>query len=71
MPCNSPGMVISYTVVPRSRGYWIEVTDRLGSRRPIERFDTEEDAMQRLRDLQGEVPTAERKRTILRPRPPK
>jgi hypothetical protein len=39
----------SHTVVPSSRGYWIEVTDRLGSRRAIEHFATEEETMQRLR----------------------
>jgi hypothetical protein len=54
---NSPP---GYTVVPRRRGYWIEITDRLGGRRPIERFDTEEEAVQRLRALQGEVPTGKR-----------
>jgi hypothetical protein len=43
----------SYTVVPRRRGYWLEVTDRFGLRRAIERFDTEEEAVQRLHDLQG------------------
>ena len=58
MRSNPPG----YTVVPRRRGYWLEVTDRHGSRRPIERFDTEEEAVKRLRALQGAVPTAERKR---------
>ena len=66
--CHTLAMVVSYTVVPRGRGYWIEVTDSHGSRRSIERFDTEDKAVQRLRVLQGEVQTAERKRTFLRPR---
>jgi hypothetical protein len=66
-----PKSPVSYTVVPRRRGYWIEVTDSLGSRRPIERYDTEDKAVQRLRVLQGEVPTAERKGSFLRPRQPR
>ena len=61
----------SYTVVPRRRGYWLEVTDHLGLRRPIERFDTEEEAVKRLRALQGAVPTAAQKAAFLPPRQPK
>jgi hypothetical protein len=59
---------VSYTVVPRRRGYWIEVTDSLGSRRPIECYDTEDKAVKRLRALQGAVPTPAEKATFLPPR---
>jgi hypothetical protein len=60
----------SYTVVPRRRGYWIEFTDRLVSRHPIERFDTEEEAVQRLLVLQDERRAAKRKATFLHPGQP-
>jgi hypothetical protein len=61
-------MVGSYTVVPRGRGYWIEVTDSHGSRRQIERYDTEDKAVVRLRALQGAVLTAALKAAFLPPR---
>jgi hypothetical protein len=41
-----------FTVVPRSHGYLIEVIAENGSRKPIERYDTEDAAVQRLRVLQ-------------------
>ena len=42
----------SYTIVPRGRGYWIEATDERGSRRSLQRFDTEAEAVQRLHAIQ-------------------
>lgn len=42
----------SYTIVPRGRSYWIEATDKDGSRWSVQRFDTEEMAVRRLRVLQ-------------------
>jgi hypothetical protein len=49
-PCHTRGMV-SYTVTPRGRSYWLEAIDNDGSRRQVERFDTEDLAVQRLRVL--------------------
>jgi hypothetical protein len=60
-PCHTLGMVVSYTIVPRGRGYWIEASDNFGTRRPIERYDTEDRAVRRLRELQGSAALAERK----------
>jgi hypothetical protein len=50
--CHTLRMVI-YTIIPRNRGYWILSTDKTGSRRAIERYDTEDMAIQRLRVLQA------------------
>ena len=41
-----------YTIAPRGRGYWIEAVAEDGSRRPLERYDSEEAAVRRLRMLQ-------------------
>ena len=41
-----------YTIVPRNRSYWIKAIEKDGSRRTVERFDTEDMAVQRLRMLQ-------------------
>jgi hypothetical protein len=65
-PCHTVRMV-SYTIIPRGRGYWVEVIDKTGSRRAIERYDTEEMAIQRLRVLQANAATVERKKDILLP----
>jgi hypothetical protein len=53
---------------PRNRGYWIEAIDKTGSRRPIDRFDTEDVTMQRLRVLQANADMLERKNDILLPK---
>jgi hypothetical protein len=55
-PCQSRGMGVNYTIVPRGRGYWIIASDKEGSR-PIERFDTEDRAVRRLRELQEPIYT--------------
>jgi hypothetical protein len=49
--------MVSYTIIPRGRGYWIEAIDKTGSRRAIERYDTEDIAIQRLRVLQANADT--------------
>jgi hypothetical protein len=67
-PCHTLGMVVSYTIVPRGRGYWIEASDNFGTRRPIERYDTEDRAVRRLRELQGSAALAERKADPLVPK---
>ena len=41
-----------YTIVPRNRSYWIKAIEMDGSRRTVERFDTVDMAVQRLRMLQ-------------------
>ena len=46
--------VTTYTIVPRSRRYWIETIATDGSRQSFERFDTEEAAVRRLRELQAQ-----------------
>jgi hypothetical protein len=65
--CHTLGMV-SYTIVPRGRGYWITAIDGTGSPRPIERFDTEDMAVQRLRMLQANANTVERQNDLLLPK---
>jgi hypothetical protein len=44
--------MVNYTIVPRGHGYWIEAIDTDGSRRSVQRFDTEDMAVKRLRVLQ-------------------
>ena len=53
-PCHTEDMN-TYTVVPRGGAYWIEAIANDGPRRLIERFDTEDAAVQRLRALQAEA----------------
>jgi hypothetical protein len=45
------GAMVDYAIVPRNRGYWIEAIEKDGSRRLIERYETEASAVQRLRVL--------------------
>jgi hypothetical protein len=44
--------MVQFTIVPRARGYWIEAVKDDGSRQPVERYDTEDAAINRLRMLQ-------------------
>ena len=60
-------MVVSYTIVPRGRGYWIEATDERRLRRQIERFDTEDKAVRRLRELQNPPTVVERSNILPQP----
>jgi hypothetical protein len=65
--CHTLG-VVSYAIVPRGRGYWITAIDETGSHRPIERFDTEDKAVQRLRVLQANANMVERQNDLLLPK---
>jgi hypothetical protein len=49
--------MVSYTIIPRGRGYWVEAIDKTGLGRAIERYDTEDMAVQRLRVLQANADT--------------
>ena len=51
VPCHTSRMV-QFTIVPRGRGYWIEAIRNDGSRQTVERYDTEDAAIRRLRILQ-------------------
>jgi hypothetical protein len=42
----------TYAIVPGERGYWIVETSGKGPPSPIERFDSEDAAVQRLRVLE-------------------
>jgi len=50
-----------YTIVPRGRGYWIEAVAQDGSRSVVERYDTEDKALQHLRILQRRAERAARR----------
>ncbi len=43
--------MVDYTVVPHARGYWIQAADKDGSRRLVERYGTEEEAVRRLQEI--------------------
>jgi len=60
-------MAVSYTIVPRGRGYWITASDNEGSR-SIERFDTEDEAVRRLRELQNPANAVNRNSIVLQPK---
>jgi hypothetical protein len=45
----------TYTIVPRNREYWIEAIAEDGSRELVERFDSEDKAVQRLRKLKPSI----------------
>jgi hypothetical protein len=44
--------MVGFTIVPRGRGDWIEAIQKDGSPQPIERYDTEDADVGRLRMLQ-------------------
>jgi hypothetical protein len=69
-PCHTLRMV-SYTIIPRGRGYWIEAIDKTGLRRTIERYDTEDMAVQRLRVLREKTDMGERKNDLPLPKKPR
>jgi hypothetical protein len=50
-PCHTSCME-TFAIVPRGRGYWIEAIAEDGSRKVIQRYDTEDAALGRLRVLQ-------------------
>jgi hypothetical protein len=43
--------MIQFTIVPRGRAYWIEAVREDGSRKPVERYASEDAAIARLRML--------------------
>ena len=59
LPCHNTVMV-DFAIMPRGGVYWIEALRKDGSRRPIERFDTEDAAVTRLRVLQAKAELRER-----------
>jgi RNA-splicing ligase RtcB len=67
MPCHNFGMV-SYTIVPRGRGYWIIANGNNGVRHPLERYDTEDKAVRRLRELQNVADAVDRKKIVPSPK---
>lgn len=44
--------MIQFIVVPRGRGYWIDMTTEKSAPRPVERYNTAEEAIERRRVLQ-------------------
>ena len=61
-------MDAEYRIVPCRHKYWIEVRARDGSYRRGERFDSEDEAVQRLRVLQHQAELAERRATAVPPK---
>jgi hypothetical protein len=57
-PCHSRG-VVRYTIVPRGRGYWIIAKGNNGVRHPLERYETGDEAVRRLRELQNVADTGD------------
>jgi hypothetical protein len=41
-----------FTITPRRKAFWLVRTERDGSRTPVERFATEDEAIDRLKALQ-------------------
>jgi hypothetical protein len=60
--------MVRYTIVPQGRGYVILANDNNGVRRPIERFDTEDKAVRRLRELQSKAGMVQDRNNFLHPR---
>ena len=59
----------TYTIVPRNRRYWIEAIAEDRSRELVGRFDTEEAALRRLRELQAEAGIVDRWNSPQAPKP--
>jgi hypothetical protein len=59
--------MVNYTVVPRGRGYWVEVIADDGSRYPVERYNTEDEAVQRLHVLQEKAGITRQSKGFLPP----
>jgi hypothetical protein len=57
-----------YRIVPCRHKYWIEARARDGSYRRWEVFDSEDEAVRRLRVLQHEAELAQRRATALPPK---
>ena len=61
-------MEAEYRIVPCRHKYWIEARARDGSYRRLERHDSEDEAVQRLRVLQHEAELAARRATTVPPK---
>ena len=61
--------MVQFTIIPRGRGYWIEATGADGSRQTVERYDTEDAAIRRLRALQDRAEFVEGQSSAMRPAP--
>ena len=68
--CHNQLMKTTYAIAPRGHVYWIERIGQDGSRTFLERFPTEEMAVQRLRTIQQWVDTVERRESG-QPLPPR
>jgi hypothetical protein len=44
--------MMRFVVVPRGRGYWIDMTTEKSAPQPVERYNTAEEAIERRRALQ-------------------
>ena len=67
-PCHKPTLQAAYRIAPCRHKYWIEVRARDGSYRRSERFDSEDEALQRLRVLRHQAEHAEREATAVPPK---
>jgi hypothetical protein len=61
--------MVQFTIIPRGRGYWIEIVGNDGSRQAVERYDTEDAAIRRLRMLQERAESVEWQSSAMRPAP--
>jgi hypothetical protein len=59
--------MITFTITPRSKGFWIERTDHDGSRAVIERLATEPEALRRVQVLREQAETIEIHTIVRRP----
>ena len=66
--CHKLSMEAEYRIVPCRHKYWIEARARDGSYRRWEVFDSEDEAVQRLRTLRHEAELAQRRATELPPK---
>jgi hypothetical protein len=62
-PCHIPTMGAEYRIVPCRHKYWIEARAPDGSYRRWELYDSEDEAVERLRVLRHQAELAERRAT--------
>ena len=68
VPCHKPTMEAEYRIVPCRHKYWIEARAHDGSYRRRELYNSEDEAIQRLRVLRQEAELAERRATAVPPK---
>jgi hypothetical protein len=56
-----------FTIVPHNRSYWVQAMEKDGSRVLVEHYSAEEEAIRRLRVLQGEAGTSKLKKDPVSP----